>query len=117
MISYYVIPGLKVRPKKLRKMYNHEYIIDIVCKHFQCSREELFMKSRLGYVVFQRHICQYLLITYSPLGCKAIGIFFGQDHTTVLHAERTIKKELNHKFDNEYKIHIEELINKIKYES
>lgn len=118
MVSYYVFPGLKNKPKSLKKFINHEVIINVVCNHFRCSREELFLRSRLGYIVFQRHIAQYLLINYSRLGCKAIGVLFnGQDHTTVLHAKASVQKELDHKFDNDYKKHIEELVNKIKYES
>jgi chromosomal replication initiation ATPase DnaA len=92
-------------------------VCDIVCNHFRCTKEELFRKSRKGHIVFQRHITQYLLMNHSPLGCKAIGDYFGQDHTTVLHAYKSIKKEVEHKFENNYKSHIEELINKMKYES
>jgi chromosomal replication initiator protein len=117
MISYYAFPGLKTRPKSLRKFVKPEFIIDIVCNHFRCTKEELFRKSRKGHIVFQRHITQYLLMNHSPLGCKAIGDYFGQDHTTVLHAHKSVKKEIDHRFENNYKSHIEELINKMKYES
>ena len=51
------------------------------------------------------------------MSCKIIGELFGQDHTTVLHAKKVVANELDAKSDNDFKKHIPELINKIKYEN
>lgn len=115
-MNYYIVPGLKSRPRNL-SFYSPTLIFNIVCNHFDIDMDTLTKKSRKRYIVQQRHITQYLLMRYTPMSCKIIGELFGQDHTTVLHAKKVVANELDAKSDNDFKKHIPELINKIKYEN
>lgn len=61
-------------------------IIDTVCAYYKMTRLRLMSKSRRREVVDARKIVCKLLKEHTVLTLKSIGEFFGQDHTTVLHA-------------------------------
>lgn len=115
-MNYYAIPGLKVRPK-LVKYYTKIEILNAVCNHFGCNLEQLTAVSRLKDIVFQRHIAQYLLCTHTSMSLKGIGAFFGQDHATIIHAKKSIAKQLELKHDNDYKSHISKIKIILDYEN
>ena len=68
---------------------------DVVAEHLQISIKKLYGKSRIMDVAFARQIAMYLSreITQNSLG--GIGKHFGnRDHSTVIHACKTIEDKL-----------------------
>ncbi|MCH2045373.1 MAG: chromosomal replication initiator protein DnaA [Saprospiraceae bacterium] len=75
-----------------------EQIQEIVAKHYSLSLEDLTGKSRKRYIVIARKLSMYLMKQYSDMSLKNIGLAFGgRDHTTVMHACRSIEDMLNEK--------------------
>lgn len=75
-----------------------EQIQEIVAKHYSLSLDDLTGKSRKRYIVIARKLSMYLMKQYSDLSLKNIGLAFGgRDHTTVMHACRSIEDMLNEK--------------------
>jgi hypothetical protein len=54
------------------------------------------------------HYC-YLISRTEMTLTEVGGIFGSRDHTTVIHAKKSVNDSLTSKFDNEYKTHIENL--------
>lgn len=63
-------------------------------------------RSRLREKVITRQICMYLLVKLTRLSLSQIGYLFNKDHSTVLHAKKTIQdlidtdKEMKNKVDD-----------------
>jgi len=89
-----------------------EYILDVVCDHFNISPDDVCSKKRNAEIVLPRQIIMYLCRKYTDAPQVKIALLCGKkDHTTVIHAEDKIKNELN---SNEYiKNSIETIIKKI----
>jgi len=62
-----------------------------VCKRYGVRPTDLQSKKRSRSIALPRHVCMYLAraLTNHSLG-EIGGYFGGRDHTTVLHANRTI---------------------------
>ena len=72
-----------------------ERITKLVCDRFSLSDEDIFSKKRSRDISYPRQISMYLIRELTDLSLSAIGKFFGgRDHTTVLHAYRTISGEM-----------------------
>lgn len=66
-------------------------ILDVVTSHFGVKASDLQSKRRSRSIAFPRQVCMYLARELTPLSLEEIGGYFGgRDHTTVLHAARTI---------------------------
>jgi chromosomal replication initiator protein len=69
-------------------------ILDAVCKHFGIRLQDLLGRKRTRSVSHPRQIAMYLARRLTPLSLEEIGMQFGgRDHSTVLHAERSIHAE------------------------
>ncbi|MEO0513537.1 MAG: chromosomal replication initiator protein DnaA [Planctomycetota bacterium] len=69
-------------------------IIRYVTDHYGVRVSELQSKKRSRSVTVPRQICMYLARTYTDHSLGEIGGFFGgRDHTTVMHAIRTIEEK------------------------
>jgi len=69
-------------------------IVDAVTDHFNVRLAELQGKRRRRSIAFPRQICMYLARELTALSLEEIGGYFGgRDHTTVLHATRTIANQ------------------------
>jgi chromosomal replication initiator protein len=67
-------------------------------------------KSRMRNLVVARHITMWYLLNQTEMTLSEVGGIFGsRDHTTVIHAKKSVNNSLTSKFDNEYKTHIENL--------
>ncbi|GMU21083.1 MAG: hypothetical protein AMXMBFR13_11770 [Phycisphaerae bacterium] len=67
-------------------------ILQVVMSRFNVRLSDLQGKRRSRSVAFPRQVCMYLARELTPLSLEEIGGFFGgRDHTTVLHALRTIQ--------------------------
>ena len=93
---------------------NLETITARVCDYYNITLTQIFDKTRKKNIVFPRQIAMYLSNLLIPqLSLKEIAQYYKRkDHTTVLHAKRTIE-ELFQK-DRDIRIQIEKLIKEIK---
>ena len=70
-----------------------ETIIAVCCEYFGVSRDEIVSKSRTRHITHARQIAQYLCRELTTMSLPKLGeVFGGRDHTTVLHAERRVRK-------------------------
>jgi len=110
-----IVPGLK--GKGLLGLHNKmsdikEIIFQIVLEHFGISEESILSKRRFRRIVYPRQVCMYLLYKNTNLTLVDIGtIFSSKDHTTVIHAKKTISDQMQ--VDREVKDDIIILNNKI----
>ena len=71
-----------------------QQIIDIVCRHFAVSQQQIAGASRSRDITYARHIAMYLLRHHGSRPLTEIGkLLGGRDHSTVLHACRRIERE------------------------
>src|SRR3546814_16196916 len=72
----------------------------LTAEHFQIDDSEMPCKRRARAVVRPRQIAMYLAKKMSPRSLPEIGrIFGGRDHSTVIHAVRTIEALRAHDAD------------------
>ncbi len=93
---------------------NLETIMQKVCQVYNITQNQIFDKTRKKNIAFPRQIAMYLSNLLIPqLSLKEIANYYKRkDHTTVLHARKTIEAQF--KIDRELRIQIEKLINDIK---
>lgn len=73
-----------------------EEIIESVCTHFSVRRIDLVGRRRSRSISLPRQIAMYLARRLTSMSLEEIGSHFSsRDHTTVMHAERTIAQECN----------------------
>jgi len=71
-----------------------EEILEAVMERYNVRLTDLQSKKRSKSIAFPRHVCMYLARTMTRHSLEEIGGYFGgRDHTTVLHATRTIEKQ------------------------
>jgi len=69
-----------------------EQILDVVTARFSVRLADLQSKKRSKSIAYPRQICMYLARKLTRHSLEEIGGYFGgRDHTTVLHANRTIQ--------------------------
>lgn len=67
-------------------------IIRVVCGHYDVKRIDILGKRRHQSISLPRHVCMYLARQNTRLSLEEIGAQFGgRDHTTVIHAVKTVK--------------------------
>lgn len=94
-----------------RKDISIEDIQRVVCDYFGIPDDLLRGKSRKKEIAFSRQVAMYLCKEMTHYSLKSIGLHFGgRDHTTVIHAIRTIDDLVNEKKD----IHVQDIIESIK---
>ena len=72
-----------------------EYIIDVVCSHFNVDKDRLLSERRTKEISYPRQICMYLCSEYTSLTQQVIAEKLKRkNHTTVNHAVKTIKDDL-----------------------
>lgn len=98
---------------KERKDITIELIQEKVAKYFKISLEDIKSKKRHSELVLPRQIAMYLAKELTMGSFPEIGEKFGKkDHTTVLHAYRKIKTQMEQ--NREFKSTIERIIEEIK---
>lgn len=92
---------------------NIDMIQRVVAEHYEIPVQTLKEKTRTKMVALARQIAMYLGKHLSNKSLKVIGqAFGGRDHTTVMHACRTIEGLVQK--DRQFKETVEELTNKIR---
>ncbi len=88
-----------------------EYIIDIVCDHFNITRSDILSKKRNNDVAIPRQIIMYLCSKYTSTPSTKIGKMLNRDHSTILHGIDKIENDI--KFDEDIRLNIETIKKKI----
>jgi chromosomal replication initiator protein len=85
-----------------------EHIQKVAATFFDLPYERISTRTRQQDAVRARQVCMYLSKTFTPHSLKAIGAHFGgYDHTTVLHALKTVENLMT--TDADFRKQIEEL--------
>ena len=72
-----------------------DVILDVIAKYFNVQKKDLLSTKKSQEIVFPRQIAMYLCRSELNLPYKKIGDIFGKkDHTTIMHAETTIKNSI-----------------------
>ncbi|MBZ0170926.1 MAG: chromosomal replication initiator protein DnaA, partial [Phycisphaerales bacterium] len=83
-------------PTAARPQPTIEEIIKVVCAFFDVKRIDLLGKRRHKSISLPRQICMTLARQHTRLSLEEIGAQFGgRDHTTVIHAVKTVKAKRN----------------------
>jgi chromosomal replication initiator protein len=75
-----------------RRRITIQQIYDAVIKYYGVSQVALQSKKRHKSIAFPRQVCMFLARRFTPHSLAEIGCFFGgRDHTTVMHAVKTVE--------------------------
>jgi chromosomal replication initiator protein len=67
-----------------------------VTKYYNVRPSDLQSKKRHKSIAFPRQVCMFLARRHTRYSLEEIGGYFGgRDHTTVLHAVRTVEQDCN----------------------
>jgi len=91
--SAYAMPGLKGRVELIKKsgLDFVKHIVYEVCQYYAIKEELLYSKTRKHEIVLCRQIVCFISRQLTSLTLKSIGGHFYQDHTSCIHAIKTIK--------------------------
>ncbi|MDM8008854.1 MAG: chromosomal replication initiator protein DnaA [Phycisphaerae bacterium] len=91
-------------------------ILQTVTERFDVRLSDLQGKRRHRSLAFPRQVCMYLARELTPLSLEEIGGHFGgRDHTTVLHAIRTISEQRS--IDKELEANIRQITDLLRKQS
>src|SRR5437868_2193096 len=77
-----------------QKRITVQQIFEVVTKYYNVRLSDLQSKKRHKSIAFPRQVCMFLARRYTRYSLEEIGGYFGgRDHTTVLHAVRTIDSD------------------------
>jgi chromosomal replication initiator protein len=72
-----------------------QQILDAVTKYYNVRLSDLQSKKRHKSIAFPRQVCMFLARRHTRYSLEEIGGYFGgRDHTTVLHAVRTVDQDI-----------------------
>lgn len=103
---------LKEQMAEKRNNITTDLIMDIVSKELNVKTSEMRSKSRNSNIVYARRIAIYLSRNLTPNSMPQLAQYFGmKDHTAVSHTMKKINELM--KNDEDFKVKIDELSNKI----
>ena len=77
-----------------KKRITIQQILDVVTKYYNVRLSDLQSKKRHKSIAFPRQVCMFLARKNTRYSLEEIGGYFGgRDHTTVLHAVRTVEAD------------------------
>ncbi len=71
-----------------------ERIIEFTCEHFGVARKLMLGKGRSKEVALARQVGMYIAKNHTKFSLKAIGLEFNRDHSTVVHAVKSITEKI-----------------------
>jgi len=78
-----------------QKRVTVQMIFDAVTKYYNVRLSDLQSKKRHKSIAFPRQVCMYLARRHTRYSLEEIGGYFGgRDHTTVMHAVRTVDDDI-----------------------
>jgi len=105
---------LSEQKKEQQKHIQLRDIVNVVANELNVKPSEIKSKSRNRQIVGARRIVIYLARTLTPNSMPALAQYFGmKDHTSVSHAMKKIKEQIEK--DADFKLLLEEMKNKIKH--
>ncbi|MDP9175015.1 MAG: chromosomal replication initiator protein DnaA [Planctomycetota bacterium] len=73
-----------------------QQIFDAVTKYYNVRPSDLQSKKRHKSIAFPRQVCMFLARRHTRYSLEEIGGYFGgRDHTTVMHAVKTVQNDCN----------------------
>lgn len=88
-------------------------IMEVVASRMEVKVTSLQSKSRTKHITLPRHVCMYIARELTGKSFDEIGGFFGgRDHTTVLHAHRTIESRIRE--DVELRQQVQEIMGSVR---
>ncbi len=72
-----------------------EAILSTICQVTDLTVEMLRSRQRIRYVARTRQVACFLMSRLSTRSTVEIGRFMNRDHTTVMHANRTVREKLD----------------------
>jgi len=103
---------LKEQLKEKRENITIEHIVKFVSKELNVKPSEIRSKSRSKNIVYARRVSIYLARSLTQNTMPQLAQYFGmKDHTTISHTMKKINELL--KSDENFKVKIDELTNKI----
>ena len=104
--NYWIAPsvrGLTAKFTDEEVRYAAEEIIEAVCKYFKTTPQDLRSQKRDRILVDPRHICMYVIRMKTNMQLNKIGHLFKRDHTTIMHAVKSVKNQLTHPVDSRFR--------------
>lgn len=90
-----------------------EHIINVVANYFNVNNKDILSSKKSSNIVFPRQIAMYLCRNVLNLPYQKISALFNKkDHTTVMHAEQKIEKDIQ--LNNQTKLIVESVENILK---
>jgi chromosomal replication initiator protein len=81
-------------PLHQQRQITIQQILDVVTKFYNVRLSDLQGKRRHKSIAFPRQVCMFLARRHTRYSLEEIGGYFGgRDHTTVLHAVRTVDED------------------------
>jgi chromosomal replication initiator protein len=100
--------------KGLHRVISVEHIQKAICEYFNLRVGDLKSKRRTKDIALPRQLAMYLCRKHTPTSFPTIGTMFGgRDHSTVIHASRSIEKRL--KEDPAMKATLEKIEKNLKH--
>src|SRR5947209_8314711 len=82
-------------PEPEQRRITIQQILDAVTKYYNVRLGDLQSKKRHKSIAFPRQVCMYLARRHTRYSLEEIGGYFGgRDHTTVMHAVRTVGDDI-----------------------
>ena len=80
----------------MEKEITVEDIQRVICKQFNVNLGDLKSKRRLKKITLPRHIAMYLCRKHTSMPAAFIGFKFGgRDHSTVVHALKSLRRKID----------------------
>ena len=83
-----------------------EVICQCISNRFKVSREELRSRSRKRSLVFPRQLAMYLTRKFTEHSLSEIGELYSRDHSTVMHAIKTITQQMASRTSVREQVHV-----------
>jgi chromosomal replication initiation ATPase DnaA len=109
-MSHWTIPSRKLDGSLLSDQKHAAKIIEQICDFYGVTTAQIKGKCRLRGYVKARFLAMFLLRTRTGLTLKEIGRIFHRDHTSIIHAIKTINEVMSLKFENDYKEEIKKIL-------
>jgi chromosomal replication initiator protein len=107
---------LKEQMAEKRSNITIDLIMETVAKELNVKTSEIRSKSRNSNIVYARRIAIYLSRSLTPNSMPQLAQYFGmKDHTAVSHTMKKIQELM--KNDEDFKIKVEELSNKVSMDT
>lgn len=104
--SAWAIVGLRKRFKLKKSQITTSEVLELVHEITGITPDKILSRRRTDELVYARHLTIYILRKHTNMTLKNIGDFLGRDHTSIIHAIRSVDTQLGSKFNSKYKFDV-----------